>query len=128
MSNKIIEGLYYSKSDEWLKVEKDMVTIGISDYAQEQLGDIVYIEEIKTGKTIQKGDVLTTVESVKAVSDVYTPISGEVIEVNQKLRDEPTVINKDPYGEGWIAEIKMNNPEELKDLMNASDYKKFRKE
>ncbi|MBN2394886.1 MAG: glycine cleavage system protein GcvH [Candidatus Atribacteria bacterium] len=128
MSNKVVEGLYYSQSDEWLKVEKDVATIGISDYAQDQLGDIVYIEEIKIGKSVQKGDVLTTVESVKAVSDVYTPIGGEIVEVNQSLMENPATINKDPYESGWIAKIKMSKPEEINDLMNAADYAQFRKE
>ncbi|MBP8717628.1 MAG: glycine cleavage system protein GcvH [Candidatus Atribacteria bacterium] len=128
MSKKVIEGLYYSKSDEWLKVENSIGTIGITDYAQEQLGDIVYVEEIKKGAKLNKGEVLTTIESVKAVSDVYSPVSGEIIEVNQNIIKEPSLINKDPYGEGWFAKIKINNPEEIKELMNASDYSEYRKE
>ena len=128
MSKKVIEGLYYSKSDEWLKVENSIGIMGITDYAQDQLGDIVYVEEIKKGTKINKGELLTTVESVKAVSDVYSPVSGEIIEVNQNIINEPSLINKDPYGEGWFAKIKINNPEEIKELMNASDYSEYRKE
>ncbi len=128
MSKKVIEGLYYTKSDEWLKVENSIGTIGITDYAQEQLGDIVYVEEIKKGAKLNKGELLTTVESVKAVSDVYSPVSGEIFEVNQNIIREPSLINKDPYGEGWFAKIKINNPEEIKELMNASDYSEYRKE
>ncbi|MDD5497007.1 MAG: glycine cleavage system protein GcvH [Atribacterota bacterium] len=128
MSKKVIEGLYYSKSDEWLKVENSIGIMGITDYAQDQLGDIVYVEEIKKGAKLNKGELLTTVESVKAVSDVYSPVSGEIIEVNQNIINEPSLINKDPYGEGWFAKIKINNPEEIKELMNASDYSEYRKE
>ncbi len=128
MSSKIIEELYYSKNDEWIKVENDIGTIGITDYAQDQLGDIVYVEEIKKGTNLNKGDVISTVESVKAVSDVYSPISGEIIEVNQDIIDDPSIINKDPFGKGWFAKIKMDKPEELDELMSASEYSEYRKE
>jgi glycine cleavage system H protein len=129
MSNKVNEDLYYSKNDEWLKVENDIGTIGITDYAQDQLGDIVYVEEMKKGTVLHKGDVLTTVESVKAVSDVYSPVSGEIIEINQNIVDEPSLINQDPYNKGWFAKIKMDKPEEeIDELMSASDYTEFRKE
>jgi len=128
MSNKIIEELYYSKNDEWIKVENDIGTIGITDYAQDQLGDIVYVEEIKKGINLNKGDVVSTVESVKAVSDVYSPISGEVVEVNQDIIEDPSIINKDPFGQGWFAKIKMDKPEELDELMSASEYSEYRKE
>jgi glycine cleavage system H protein len=127
MSNKIIEGLYYSKNDEWLKVENSLGTVGITDYAQDQLGDIVYIEEIKKSTIINKGDILTTVESVKAVSEVYSPVSGEIIEVNSSIMDEPSLVNGDSYGNGWFVKIKMVHPEEIKELMNATDYADYRK-
>ena len=127
MSNKVLEGLFYTKNDEWVKVEDDLGTIGISDYAQDQLGDIVYVEEIKKGTIVNQGDIITTVESVKAVAEVYSPISGEVIEVNHTIIDEPSHINGDPYGKGWFAKIKMSKPEEAKELMNASDYGDYRK-
>ena len=128
MSSKDIEDLYYSKNDEWLKIEDDIGTIGITDYAQDQLGDIVYVEEIKKGITVNKDDVLTTVESVKAVSDVYSSVSGGIIEVNQNIFDEPSLINQDPYGKGWFAKIKIDKPEEVEGLMSASKYADFRKE
>ena len=128
MTNKVIENLYYTKSDEWLKVEDDLGTVGISDYAQDQLGDIVYLEKIEKGKKLKQGETLTTIESVKAVSDFNTPVAGEVSEVNEKLLDDTSIINKDPYGEGWIAKIKIENKDELKNLMSAQEYSKYRKE
>jgi glycine cleavage system H protein len=127
--SKIIEELYYTKNDEWLKIEGGNIGImGITDYAQDQLGDIVYVEEIKKGNNINKGDVISTVESVKAVSDVYSPISGEIIEVNQDIIEDPSTINKDAFGKGWFAKIKIDKPEELDDLMSASEYSEYRKE
>lgn len=128
MANKVIENLYYTKSDEWLKVEDEIGTIGITDYAQDQLGDIVFLEKIEKGKKLKQGETLTTIESVKAVSDVYAPVSGEVTEVNEKLLDDTSIINKDPYGEGWIVKIKIDNKDELKNLMGAKEYSEYRKE
>lgn len=128
MTNKVIENLYYTKSDEWLKVEDNVGTIGITDYAQDQLGDIVYLEKIEKGKKLKQGEALTTIESVKAVSDVNTPITGEVIDVNEKIIEDASIINKDPYGEGWVAKIKMDNTDELKNLMDAQEYSEYRKE
>ena len=128
MTNKVIKNLYYTKSDEWLKVEDDMGTVGITDYAQDQLGDIVYLEKIKKGKKLKQGEALTTIESVKAVSDVNTPVSGEVIEVNEKVMEDTSIINKEPYGEGWIAKINIDNKDELKKLMNDQEYSEYRKE
>lgn len=128
MTNKVIENLYYTKSDEWLKVDDDIGIVGITDYAQDQLGDIVYLEKVEKGKKLKPGEALTTIESVKAVSDVYTPVSGEVVEVNEKLVDDTSIINKDPYDEGWIAKMKMDNKDELKNLMNAQEYSEYRKE
>ncbi|MEA3454507.1 MAG: glycine cleavage system protein GcvH [Candidatus Caldatribacteriota bacterium] len=128
MTNKVIENLYYTKSDEWLKVEDGNGTIGITDYAQDQLGDIVYLEKVDEGKILKQGENLTTIESVKAVSDVKIPVTGEVIEVNLKVIEDASVINKDPYGEGWIAKIKIENKDELKNLMSAQEYSEYRKE
>ena len=128
MANKVIKNLYYTKSDEWLKVEDDIGTVGITDYAQDQLGDIVYLEKIKKGKKLKQGEALTTIESVKAVSDVNTPVTGEVIEVNEKVIEDASIINKDPYGEGWIAKINIDNKDELKNLMNDQEYSEYRKE
>ncbi len=128
MSNKVIENLYYTKSDEWLKVEDSMGTIGITDYAQDQLGDIVYLEKTEKGKKLKQYETLTTIESVKAVSDVKTPITGEIAETNVKVIEDASIINKDPYGKGWIAKIKIENIDELKNLMNAQEYSEYRKE
>ncbi|MFH1002070.1 MAG: glycine cleavage system protein GcvH [bacterium] len=128
MTNKVIENLYYTKSDEWLKIDGDIGTMGITDYAQNQLGDIVYLEKIEKGKKIKLDETLTTIESVKAVSDVKTPITGEVIEANTKVIEDASIINKDPYGEGWIAKIKIENKDELKNLMSAQEYSEYRKE
>jgi len=128
MSNKVIENLYYTKSDEWLKVEKGIGIIGITDYAQDQLGDIVYLEKVEKGKKLKQDDTLTTIESVKAVSDVKAPLTGEVTEVNVKVIENASIINKDPYGEGWIAKIKIEKKDELKSLMSAQEYSEYRKE
>jgi glycine cleavage system H protein len=128
MPNKVIKNLYYTKSDEWLKVEDDIGTVGITDYAQDQLGDIVYLEKIKKGKKLKQGETLTTIESVKAVSDVNTPVTGEVIEVNEKVIEDASIINKEPYGEGWIAKINIDNKDELKNLMDDQEYSEYRKE
>jgi len=128
MANKVIKNLYYTKSDEWLKVEDDIGTVGITDYAQDQLGDIVYLEKIKKGKKLKQGEALTTIESVKAVSDVNTPVTGEVIEVNEKVIEDASIINKEPYGKGWIAKINIDNKDELKNLMNDQEYSEYRKE
>jgi len=128
MSNKVIENLYYTKSDEWLKVEDGIATMGITDYAQDQLGDVVYLEKVEKGKKLKQDEALTTIESVKAVSDVKTPIAGEVIEANTKVIEDASIINQDPYGEGWIAKIKINDKDELKNLMSAQEYSEYRKE
>ena len=128
MENKIIEGLYYARTDEWLKVEDGIGTIGISDYAQDQLGDIVYVEAIEKGQKLKQGEAFTTIESVKAVSDMNAPVSGEVAEVNEAVTDDTSLLNSDPYGKGWIIKITMDNKEELKNLMTSADYAAYRKE
>jgi glycine cleavage system H protein len=128
MSNKIIEGLYYARTDEWLKAEEGIGTVGLSDYAQDQLGDIVYVESIEKGQKLKQGEAFTTIESVKAVSDMNAPVSGEVIEVNEAIAEDSSLLNSDPYGKGWIIKIKMENEEELKNLMTSADYAAYRKE
>ena len=124
--SKIKEGLYYTKDHEWAQIMEDgTVLVGISDYAQKELGDLAYVELPEVGKEVSKGDVLCEVESVKAVSEVYAPVSGEVIEVNEELEDTPEKINEDPY-DAWIAKIKPSNlEEELKDLMTAEKYAEY---
>ncbi|HDH44291.1 MAG TPA: glycine cleavage system protein GcvH [Thermococcus sp.] len=124
--SKVKEGLYYTKDHEWAQIMEDgTVLVGISDYAQKELGDLAYVELPEVGKEVSKGDVLCEVESVKAVSEVYAPVSGEVIEVNEELEDAPEKINEDPY-DAWIAKIKPKNlEEELEDLMTAEKYAEY---
>jgi len=125
---KVKEGLYYTKDHEWAQVLEDgTVLVGITDYAQKELGDLAYVELPEIGKEVNKGDVLCEVESVKAVSEVYAPVSGEVVEVNEELEDSPELLNEDPY-EHWIAKLKPTNlEEELKELMDAEAYAEYLK-
>ncbi len=119
------DNLYYTKEHEWVRVEEDAaaVVIGISDYAQSQLGDIVFVElPADENNTVTKDEPFAVVESVKAASDVYAPVSGEVIEVNDELPKSPEVINQDCYGDGWMVRMKLTNREELKGLLSAEDY------
>ncbi len=117
--------LKYTKSHEWLKVEGEIATEGITDYAQSELSDIAFIELPEVGTIVSAGETCGTIEAVKAVSDLVASVSGEVIEINEKLSDNPDLINSDPYGEGWFFKIKMSNPEETDELMNADEYEKF---
>ncbi|MGD0022534.1 MAG: glycine cleavage system protein GcvH [Smithellaceae bacterium] len=119
----------YSKDHEWVKDNGDgTVIVGITDYAQEMLTDIVFVELPPIGKKVTKGDAVAVVESVKSVSDVYAPVSGEVTVVNNKLEEEPALINEDAFGEGWIVRMRLANADELKSLLNAADYEKLVKE
>jgi glycine cleavage system H protein len=119
------EELQYTKSHEWVRTEDDTATVGITDYAQEELGDIVYVEMPEEGATFDAGDSFGTLESVKAVSDLYAPVSGEVIEVNEALDDSPEKINEDPYGDGWIVKLRVSDEG---DLLSASDYEQLLEE
>lgn len=119
----IPENLKYTKDHEWVKIEGDEAYVGITDYAQNELGDIVFVEIESEGDQLDKEEVFGTVEAVKTVSDIFMPVSGEVLEVNSKLEDSPEVINKDPYGEGWLIKLKITNKEELDDLLDSSGYK-----
>lgn len=114
--------LKYTKDHEWIKIEGDVATIGITDYAQGELGDIVYIEVDTEGDTLDREETFGTVEAVKTVSDLFMPLSGEVIEVNEGLEDAPETVNKDAFGEGWMVKIKMTNPSEVDDLLDAATY------
>ncbi|MBW1695525.1 MAG: glycine cleavage system protein GcvH [Deltaproteobacteria bacterium] len=116
------EDLRYTEDHEWVRIEKDMVRIGISDYAQDQLGDIVFVELPAIGAAFKKGDEFGTVESVKAVSELFMPVSGEVIGVNNALEDSPELVNTQPYGEGWMIEVKSSRPDEIESLMTNADY------
>ena len=114
--------LKYAKTHEWVRLEGDVATIGISDFAQGELSDIVYVEITAVGKTIKREEPIGTIEAVKAVSDLYSPVSGQVIAANDSLKDSPANVNKDPYGEGWMAKIKVSDPAELKSLLDAGAY------
>ena len=118
----------FSKQHEWVSAEGDVVTIGITKHATEMLGDIVFVELPKKGKNIEKEDQVGVVESTKAASDVYTPISGEVVERNQSIVDDPSKINSDPENEGWFFKLKIKDKSELEELMSKADYDKFAKE
>lgn len=122
------DDLKYTKEHEWVKVEGNVAAVGVTDYAQEQLGDIVYLELPEEGESVTKGDGFGVVESVKAVSDVYAPVSGEVAEINDSLKERPETVNEDAYGEGWLVKIDMANIEELDDLMDYKAYQAFIRE
>ena len=115
--------VYFTKEHEWVRVDGDTGTVGISDHAQEQLGDIVFAEVPETGKRLSKGQEAAVVESVKAASDVYSPVSGEVTEGNSKVADDPSIVNSDPEGEGWFFRVKLDNPGELDGLMDEGAYR-----
>jgi glycine cleavage system H protein len=115
------EDLQYTKSHEWVRTEGDTATIGITDHAQEELGDVVFVELLEEGATLSAGDTFGTIESVKAVSDLYSPVGGEVIEVNTSLEEAPEKINEDPYGEGWIVKLRTS---EGADLLSPEEYEK----
>lgn len=122
---KILPDLKYSKEHEWVKVEGNRVTVGITDFAQSQLGDVVFVEIPAVGAAVAAGKTFSVVESVKAVSDIYAPVSGKIVAVNDALTDTPETVNSDPYGDGWIAVIEMADPGELAALLDAAAYEKF---
>ena len=117
--------LKYAKTHEWLRLDGDVATIGITDFAQGELSDIVYVEITALGKTIKRDEPIGTIEAVKAVSDLYSPVSGQVTAANDSLKDSPATVNKDPYGAGWMAKIKMTDPAELKNLLDAAAYEEL---
>ncbi len=117
--------LKYTKEHEWIRVEGDTIVIGITDYAQSELGDIVYVEIPVVGEQLSQGDTLGTIEAVKTVADIYMPVDGEVLEVNPELEDAPELINSDPYGKGWIVKAKISDPAQLDGLLTADQYKEM---
>ena len=119
------EGLKFSKEHEWVLVEDQVAIIGITEYAEQELGDVVYVELPEVGEKIVKDDPFGAVESVKAVSDIYAPVSGTVVEVNDTLPDSPETINDDPYGDGWLIKVEMTDRDDLKDLMSAEEYAEY---
>ncbi len=122
------EELKYTKEHEWVRVKGNTITVGITDWAQDQLGDIVFVELPEEGEEVEKGDTFGVVESTKSVSDLYLPVSGTVVEVNDPLLDAPETINDDCYGEGWMIRIEMADKSDLDDLMSAEEYEAFLKE
>ena len=113
----------YTSEHEWIRIEGDEAYVGITDYAQDQLGDIVFVDIPTVGESLEKGEVFGTIEVVKTISDLFLPIAGEVLEENEALADNPELVNQDPYGEGWIIKIKPNNPEDIHTLLDAEGYK-----
>ena len=119
---KVPDGLRYTKEHEWAKLEGDLVTVGITDWAQEQLSDVVYVELPAVGRAVRQSDAFGVIEAVKTVSDLYAPVSGEVVEVNQGLADNPAWVNQSPYEKGWMIKIKTKSAAELEGLLDASSY------
>jgi glycine cleavage system H protein len=119
------ENFHYTKEHEWVRVDSGTAVVGITDHAQQELGDIVYVDLPKVGASLEKGKTLGSVESVKAVSDIYAPVSGEVIEVNDGLASAPEQLNADPHGAAWLVKIRVTAPEEIKELLSAADYQKY---
>lgn len=127
--SETVANLLFSKEHEWVEVlEENIVRIGISDYAQLQLGDIVFVENPEIGDEVSANESMGTVESVKAVSDIFSPVSGTIVKVNEKLDDAPDLINTNPYNKGWLVEVELSDKEELKELLNAEEYQAFTEE
>jgi len=125
MTNEIRKDLKYTNSHEWIKIKKDIAIVGITDHAQSELTDIVFAELPNIGKKVQKGEELCVVESVKSVSEIYSPITGEIIKINKKLEESPEIINEDPYDEGWLVELSIKDIKEIDDLLSPEEYKKI---
>ena len=121
------EDLHYSKDHEWVRVDGDQAIIGITDYAQDSLGDVVYVELPKLGDSFAANESFGSVESVKAVSEVFTPVTGEVVQINESLADEPEKVNSDPYGTGWMIRVRLSNGGEVDSLLSAAEYEDFTK-
>ena len=117
--------LKYTKDHEWIKIENDIATVGITDFAQSELGDIVYVEVETVGESLEQEEVFGTVEAVKTVSDLFLPLTGEISEFNEDLEDDPELVNSDPYGKGWMIKIKIADTSQVDGLMSADDYKKL---
>jgi glycine cleavage system H protein len=125
---EVPEGLFYTRDHEWVRVEKKYAVIGITDYAQKKLREIIYIELPHTNVKIRAKEVLGTVESVKSTSEIFSPVSGKIVEVNSKLLDHPEIINESPYKDGWIAKVELSDPSEVEKLMDADEYTRYLEE
>ena len=115
----------YSKEHEWVRVEDDVCTLGITEYAQAELGEVVFVELPEVGQVFDSGEEIGTIESVKAVAEVYTPLAGEILEINEAVVDDPEILNEDPHHEGWLVKIRFSSADDIKSLMNAEQYEKF---
>ena len=124
----IPKDLKYSEDDEWIRVEGDIGTVGVTDYAQDSLSDVVYVELPAEGESFERGDTFGVVESVKAAADLLMPVTGEIVEINAALEDTPELVNSDPYGKAWMVKIKLSDPGELDSLMDAAAYEKYLEE
>ena len=119
------EDFKYSNDHEWIRIEDDICVVGITDYAQDELGEVVFVEMPEAGQTFDAHDEIGSIESVKAVAEVYTPLSGEIVEVNEALEEAPEIVNKDPHGEGWLVKIRFSSSAELSELMDVEAYRQF---
>lgn len=119
------ENYLYSQEHEWVLVEEEVCTIGITEFAQEELGEVVYVELPEVGQVFDANDEIGTIESVKAVAEVYTPVAGEIVEVNEGVSEDPEVLNDDPHGDGWLVKVRFSSASDLKKLMNAEEYARF---
>lgn len=122
---EVPDDLHYTKDHEWARLEKKYVAVGITDYAQKRLHEIIYVDMPTANQKVKQREVISTVESVKATSDIFAPISGRIVETNSKLLDQPELLNDSPYGDGWIARIEMSDPEELEKLMDSDEYRRY---
>lgn len=122
---KFDDSVRYQESHEWARLDGDIMTVGISDYAQDELGDVVFVELPEIGASMKKGDAFGVVESVKAASDLYMPAAGQVVEINEALKDTPEKVNEDPFGDGWIIKVKVSEPGSIESLMDSEAYKTF---
>jgi len=119
------DNFYYTKEHEWVSIDGGIGTVGITDHAQHELGDIVYVDLPKPGTSVAQGKAIGSVESVKAVSDIYSPVSGEVIEINEKLAEKPETLNEDPHGGAWLVKVRLSDPNQVKVLLSAADYRTY---
>lgn len=122
---QVEQGLRYTRTHEWARIEGDVATVGVTDYAQSELGDITYLELPQPGTQVKQGEPMGVIESVKAASDIYSPVSGEVIEANQAVVEAPEKVNQSPYGDAWLVKIRLSDPSELENLMDAAAYEQF---
>ena len=125
MADEVREDLKYTKSHDWIKIKDDIAVVGITDHAQAELTDIVFVELPEIGKEVKKGEEICVVESVKSVSEIYAPVSGKIVKVNSKLEDSPEIINESPYDDGWLVELEISDKSEVDSLLDAAEYKKL---